>query len=136
MNYNEQFNLLFLKMNGDIASIGASSSNCLWTAEQSYLIVTSYCVQVKPADAFDSQETEIEFFKKIGPGFKAELIYFGEVYFILSTMLERRWDAVLYFENQSSSFQLYYQIYQLWYKYWCIGKRFQIALGIYKIRKI
>jgi len=122
MNYNEQFDLLYLEMKNDIASVGTATSNPLLAADKSYLIVNNYCVQVKALDAFDSQESEITFFKKIRPRFEAELIYFGELYFILSMMPERRKDKIRHLERQYTPILFYRRRYQLLYEYWRLGR--------------
>ncbi|MEB2782180.1 RteC domain-containing protein [Algoriphagus sp. C2-6-M1] len=122
MIYSENFSPLFLKMKEDIASIAASSSNRLATMEKSFILVNNYCAQVKPPDTFDTPEMEMEFFKKIRPGFEAELIYFGELYFILSTIPQRRRDTIRYLEKQFLQIRLYQKRYQLLYEYYLLGR--------------
>jgi len=122
MNYSEHFSPLFLKMKEDVASIFTSSSNRLGTVEQSYQLVNSYCLQLKAPETFDTPPAEVEFFKKIRPGFEAELIYFGELYFILSTIPQRRRDAIGYLENQFAPIRLYHQRYQMLYDYYRLGR--------------
>ncbi|WP_057937919.1 RteC domain-containing protein [Algoriphagus resistens] len=122
MNYNEQFKELFLQMKGEVAAIASTSSNRLGTVQESYLLVSKYCELVKPADEFDSIQEEVEFFKKIRPGFEAELIYFGELYYILSSLPERRRDAIRFLQKQYSPLRIYCQRYQLLYEYWCLGR--------------
>lgn len=122
MNYNEQFNLLFLKMKQEVSAVGSSMSNRLLAAEQSYLLANNYCEEVRPPENFESSENEVEFFKKIRPGFEAELIYFGELYFILSTIPQRRREAIRYLEKQFSQISLYHKRYQLLYEYYQLGR--------------
>jgi hypothetical protein len=122
MNYSENFNPLFLKMKEDIASIATSSSNRLVTMEKSFILVNDYCAKVKAPAVFDTPEMEMDFFKKIRPGFEAELIYFGELYYILSTIPQRRRDAIRYLEKQFLPIRLYQQRYQLLYEYYCLGR--------------
>lgn len=122
MKSREHFNQLFLKMKEEVAAIGGASSNRLRALDQSYQLVSQYCAQIIALDTFDLPEEEVEFFKKIRPGFEAELIYFGEVYYILSTIPERRSEAIRYLEKQYVPIRLYQQRYQLLYEYWRLGK--------------
>ncbi|TXE04757.1 RteC domain-containing protein [Algoriphagus aquimarinus] len=122
MNYNEQFKELFLQMKGEVAAIASASSNRLRTVQESYLLVSNYCEQVKAASKFESPEQEVEFFKKIRPGFEAELIYFGELYYILSSLPERRRDAIRFLLKQYVPVRIYSRRYQLLYEYWCLGR--------------
>ena len=122
MNYNENFSPLFLKMKEDIATLASSSSNRLATIEKSFTLVSDYCAQVKPCGSFDTLDMEIEFFKKIRPGFEAELIYFGELYYILSTLPHRRRDAIKVLQKQFFPLRAYQQRYQLLYEYYLLGR--------------
>lgn len=118
----KQFNELFLKMKGDLTALASSSSNRLWIVQQSYLIVSDYCEQVKAPESFDSPETEMEFFKKIRPGFEAELTYFGELYFILSSLPERRGEVIDFLKEQYLPIRRYFKQNQLLYEYWRLGR--------------
>ncbi|SFU19148.1 RteC protein [Algoriphagus locisalis] len=119
---NEHFNLLYLQMKEEVGTIGSSTSNPLRAAEQSYLIVSNYCDQVKAPKTFNSPESEVVFFKKIRPGFEAELLYFGELYYILSTLPRRRKDRIRHFAKQYAPIRLFYRRYQLLYEYWSLGR--------------
>lgn len=122
MNYNEQFNHLFLKMKEEIAAISSVSSNRLQLAEQAYLIASGYYNQVNAAASFDSQGSEIEFYKKIKPAFESELIYFAELYYILASMPDRKKEIIKYIKNQYLPIKLFRQRYQFLYEYWGLGR--------------
>ena len=122
MKSREHFNQLFLKMKEEVAALVGASSNRLQAFDQSYQLVSQYCAQIIVPDSFDLPEQEVEFFKKIRPGFEAELLYVGEVYYILSTLPERRRDAIRYLEKQYMPIRIYQQRYQLLYDYWRLGK--------------
>ena len=122
MNYNEQFKELFLQMKGEVAAIASASSNRLRIAQESYLLVSDYCGKVKAASKFESSDQEVEFYKKIRPGFEAELIYFGELYYILSCLPERRRDAIRFLLKQYLPIRIYFRRYQLLHEYWRLGK--------------
>lgn len=122
MNYTEHFNALFLKMKEEVGAIMSSSSNRLWTVQQSYLIVSDYCEQIKAPESFDSQKTEIEFFKKIRPGFESELIFLGELYYILSSLPEGRGAAISFLKEQYLPIRRYYQQFHGMYAYWQLGR--------------
>lgn len=122
MNYSEQYKELFLQMKGEVAAIVSSSSNRLSTIQESYLLVSKYCFLVKSADGFHSVQEEVEFFKRTRPGFEAELLYFGELYFILSTIPQSRQDAIRYLQKQFLPIRSYQQRYQLLYEYYLLGR--------------
>ncbi|WP_339869403.1 RteC domain-containing protein [uncultured Algoriphagus sp.] len=122
MNYNEQFKELFLQMKREVAAIASASSNRLVTVQESYILVSRYCEQVVAATKFESAEQEVEFFKKIRPGFEAELIYFEELYYILSSLPERRRAAIRFLYKQYLPVRIYCRRYQLLFEYWSLGR--------------
>lgn len=122
MNFLEHFNGLFLKMKGELADLAASSSNRLWVVRHSYAVVNDYCEQAAAPETFGSQEMEIEFFGKIRPGFEAELIYFGELYYILSSLPERRGEAIAFLNAQYPPIRRYFQKYKVLHEYWRQGR--------------
>lgn len=121
MNSNKKFNELFLNMKGEVAAIAAATSNQLLATQQSYLLVSEYCEQVRVSAEFESVESEIEFYKKVRSGFEAELIYLGEVYFILSTLPKCKKEAIRYLKKQFVPIRLYCRRYQWLYEYWTLG---------------
>ena len=109
-------------MKEEIAAIGSTSSNPLVRTEQAYLIASDFCSKVKASDVFDTQESEIEFFKKIRPGFEAELIYFGELYYLISSLPEGKKNRIKYLESQYVPIMMYRRRYQSLYEYWCLDR--------------
>ncbi|MCE7057167.1 hypothetical protein LZF95_20975 [Algoriphagus sp. AGSA1] len=100
MNYNEQFNHLFLKMREEIAAISLASSNRLLLAEQAYLTVSGNYNQVNTAASFDSLGAEVEFYKKINSAFESEPTYFAELYYMFASMPDGKKEIIKYIKNQ------------------------------------
>ncbi|WP_051315227.1 RteC domain-containing protein [Algoriphagus terrigena] len=122
MNDREFYNGLFMQMKEEIAAVASSSSNRLYVAEQAYLLAGSFCSQISAPDAFESVQEEIGFFKRVRPGFEAELIYYGEVYYILSSLPERQKDALEFLRTQYIPSSLYRQKYRFLLEYFLLDR--------------
>ncbi|MBN3584844.1 RteC domain-containing protein [Algoriphagus aestuarii] len=122
---NEAFNILFLEMKQKINELVETSPNRLAAAEQSFLIANEYCEKVSAPEKFDSPLKEIYFYKQIRPSFEAELIYFGEVYFILSFFPPRRKDAIKFLNQQFLTIHRFRTRNHVLYDYFRLNKKDQ-----------
>lgn len=118
MNSNESYRELFVKMKEELGEIQVQSSNRLLNIKRSHQLVASYCKKVVPGHPFESDKSEIEFYKLIRPCFEAEYYYQEEVYSILSNLPVGRKKARRFLKSQFSQIQYFRNRYYFLYEYY------------------
>lgn len=118
MNSNESYRELFLKMKEDLGDIQIHSSNRFLNIKESYRTVVSYCKRVIPQVSYESNESEIEFYKKVRPSFEAELYYLAEVFTILSAFPDHQKELRKFLESQFTQIQNFRRKYHFLYEYY------------------
>ncbi|MBB6324496.1 hypothetical protein FHS59_000111 [Algoriphagus iocasae] len=128
MKQAEHWNNMFREMKSEIHTATVDLQDQLQVAEQSFLIIDRYFREVKSKQEWKDEAEEIHFYKEIRPRFEAELIYYGEVYFILSTMPLGTKDSLHHLQTQYAPIRLYIQRHQLLRDYFRLGRKDMDAL--------
>lgn len=112
-------NEIYQDMKSELQEIQSLKENVLQQAEESFLVTYKALEKLKAfiLEYTFTGEEEIDFFKHVKPRFQAELIYYGELFYLHSTMPVGNKEMLKHYQRQMAHIRAYFQRHQYLFTY-------------------